>query len=212
MPVKDYYAVLGVSPGADAETIKTAYHRLAVQFHPDKNPGDKDAEERFKDVGEAYEVLSDPVKRGEYDSLRRPTPSSFFDDEFSFGGTIFDFMSSMPGGRRGSGFNPAPPRPVPTLDDVARANTAEALQKILDYRDPHSYATPPAQVTEAATSKLVGIINEPENTFNQDWLLEVSSNFDYTPTLREAASMKAVAQANTAEALQKILDYRDPHS
>ena len=77
MPVKDYYAVLGVSPGADAETIKTAYHRLAVQFHPDKNPGDKDAEERFKDVGEAYEVLSDPVKRGEYDSLRRPTPSSF---------------------------------------------------------------------------------------------------------------------------------------
>ena len=67
MPEKDLYAVLGVPRTATAEEIKKAYRGLAVQFHPDKNPGDKSAEEKFKEVGQAYDVLKDDQKRKLYD-------------------------------------------------------------------------------------------------------------------------------------------------
>jgi molecular chaperone DnaJ len=67
MAKRDYYAVLGLEKGASEEELKKAYRRLAVKFHPDKNPGDKVAEENFKELGEAYEVLNDPQKRAAYD-------------------------------------------------------------------------------------------------------------------------------------------------
>src|SRR5438093_6079969 len=67
MSQRDYYEVLGVPRDADEEAIKKAYRNLAVKFHPDKNPGDKAAEESFKELGEAYEALSDPQKRAAYD-------------------------------------------------------------------------------------------------------------------------------------------------
>jgi molecular chaperone DnaJ len=67
MAKRDYYEVLGVERGTGGEEIKKAYRKLAVKFHPDKNPGDKTAEEKFKEIGEAYEVLSDPQKRAAYD-------------------------------------------------------------------------------------------------------------------------------------------------
>jgi molecular chaperone DnaJ len=60
---RDYYQVLGIDRDADEEDIKRAYRKLAVKYHPDKNPGDHAAEERFKELGEAYEALSDPQKR-----------------------------------------------------------------------------------------------------------------------------------------------------
>src|SRR3954462_4105739 len=66
---RDYYEVLGLSRQATTEEIKKAYRKLAVQHHPDKNPGDKKAEERFKELSEAYEVLSDPQKRQMYDQF-----------------------------------------------------------------------------------------------------------------------------------------------
>src|ERR671939_40796 len=67
---KDYYAALGVAKNADGATIKKAYRKLARDLHPDKNPGNAEAEARFKDVSEAYDVLSDPAKRKEYDEAR----------------------------------------------------------------------------------------------------------------------------------------------
>lgn len=91
MKAKDYYGTLGVSKGAGSDEIKKAYRKLAQKYHPDKNPGNKDAEEKFKEVGEAYEVLSDEKKRADYDSGRMYAQSGagFGGGQGGFGG--FDF-------------------------------------------------------------------------------------------------------------------------
>jgi len=69
MDYKDYYKILGVDRKATADEIRKAYRKLAMKYHPDRNPGDKQAEERFKDFNEAYQVLSDEQKRARYDQL-----------------------------------------------------------------------------------------------------------------------------------------------
>ena len=66
---RDYYEVLGVSRDADEATLKKAYRTLAKKYHPDANPGDKEAEQKFKEASEAYSVLSDPQKRKQYDQF-----------------------------------------------------------------------------------------------------------------------------------------------
>ena len=67
MAKRDYYEVLGVSKTATPAELKSAYRKLAIKYHPDKNPGDKEAEEKFKEAAEAYDVLSNPDKRARYD-------------------------------------------------------------------------------------------------------------------------------------------------
>ncbi len=86
--MKDYYAILGVDPGATPEEIKRAYRRLALQYHPDRNPGNKEAEERFKEINEAYSVLSDPEKRAQYDRALRGREDPV-EDLFSLFGEFF---------------------------------------------------------------------------------------------------------------------------
>ncbi|MFH2039763.1 MAG: J domain-containing protein [Chloroflexota bacterium] len=136
MEYKDYYKILGVDRKASADEIKKAYRKLAMQYHPDRNPDDKKAEERFKEFNEAYQVLSDEKKRSRYDQLGssysdwqgRGAPGNFnWDDwvaqqggqgrqggstqvnidELFGGGTFSDFFSSIFGG---GGARPARPR------------------------------------------------------------------------------------------------------
>jgi len=66
---KDYYQILGLNRNASEDEIKRAYRKLALKYHPDHNPGDPKSEERFKEIGEAHAVLSDPEKRKEYDQF-----------------------------------------------------------------------------------------------------------------------------------------------
>src|SRR3954452_17778149 len=91
---RDYYEVLGVERGADDQTIKSAYRKLALKYHPDRNPGDQEAEERFKEAAEAYSVLSDTQKRATYDrfghqGLQGAASSGFDASQFSDFSDIF---------------------------------------------------------------------------------------------------------------------------
>lgn len=102
MAKRDYYETLGVSRDADETEIKKAYRQLALQYHPDRNPGDKQSEERFKEVGEAYSVLSDPEKRAQYDRFGTVGTMGGFDvSDLGFGGVFEDLLEGFFGSTRG---------------------------------------------------------------------------------------------------------------
>ena len=100
---RDYYEVLGVARDADAAELKRSYRELAMRFHPDKNPGMKDAEERFKEVSEAYAVLSEPEKRARYDRLGHAAgPGPGFEAAMGSFTDLFDSLFGDLLGRRGA--------------------------------------------------------------------------------------------------------------
>src|ERR687896_107869 len=110
MAKQDYYELLGLQKGASAEDLKKAYRKLAMQFHPDRNPGDKAAEQKFKELSEAYDVLKDEQKRAAYDRFGHAAFENAGGGAGPFGGNagfggfadIFDEMfGDFMGGRRG---------------------------------------------------------------------------------------------------------------
>lgn len=92
---KDLYTILEVDKNADANVIKKAYRKLAMKYHPDKNPNDKEAETKFKDIAEAYEVLSDPNKKAKYDQMGYDAFSQGGGGGNPFGGSPFEHMEEM---------------------------------------------------------------------------------------------------------------------
>ncbi len=112
MAKRDYYEVLGVDRNASADEIKKAYRKKAIQYHPDKNPGDKAAEEKFKEAAEAYDVLSNTEKRARYDQFGHAGVSGAAGNGGPFGGfsggmsmdDIFSMFGDIFGGHSGSGF------------------------------------------------------------------------------------------------------------
>ncbi len=147
MAKRDYYEVLGVEKTASADEIKRAYRRMAIKYHPDKNPGDKEAEAKFKECAEAYEVLSDQTKRQQYDQfghegLRGSSMHDFsrmnVEDIFSMFG-FDDFFGGIFGGgggrRRGSARRGGPTRgyDLETAVELTLAEIAEGTEKTIEF-------------------------------------------------------------------------------
>ncbi len=134
---RDYYEVLGVARGASDDDLKKAYRKLAKQYHPDLNPGDAVAEAKFKEVNEAYEILSDPQKRSRYDQFGHAGVDPNYGGGSPFGGTydmgdidlgdLFgSFFSGFGGGFGGQRANPNAPRKGETLRAAVTISFEEA--------------------------------------------------------------------------------------
>lgn len=140
---RDYYEVLGLSKGASADEIKKAYRQLAKKYHPDLNPGDKTAEEKFKEVNEAYEVLSDDDKKARYDrfgmagvdpNFGAGAPGGGFTGDF---GDIGDIFSSIFGGGFGGGRSADPSAPrrgsnISASVSISFEEAAKGCKKTID--------------------------------------------------------------------------------
>lgn len=145
MAKRDYYEALGVTKNASADEIKRAYRRMAIRYHPDKNPNDKEAEAKFKECAEAYEVLSDPEKRQRYDQfghegLRGAGMHDFsrmnVEDIFSMFG-FDDFFSGIFGGaggrRRGRGGGPSRGYDLETGVELTLSDIALGAEKTIEF-------------------------------------------------------------------------------
>ena len=137
MAKRDYYEVLGVDKNASEEDIKKAYRKIAIKYHPDRNPGSKEAEEKFKEAAEAYDVLHDPQKRQQYDQFGFDGPMGGFGG-FSSGGfsmdDIFSMFGDVFGGRGGfsgfSGFGGGGRQPAQHRGSDLRLKVRLSLQEV----------------------------------------------------------------------------------
>ena len=186
---RDYYEVLGVAKNANADEIKKAYRKAAIKYHPDKNPGDKEAEEKFKEAAEAYDVLSNPEKRARYDQFGHAGMSGAagagggfggfgggfsMEDIFSQFGDIFgghfsggSYRTSSSGGRRVSRGTDIRVRVKLTLAEIA-AGTVKKLKINKQIACPKCGGTGAKDANSYSTCSTcngAGYVNRVENTF-----------------------------------------------
>ena len=186
MAKRDYYEVLGVGKDADVTVIKKAYRKLAIQYHPDKNPGDHTAEEKFKEAAEAYEVLSDPDKKARYDRYGHAGVSGHgggfsggmtmddifqqFGDIFGEGGSPFDSFfggartRTRPRGQRGSNLRI---KVTLTLEEIAAGVTKKIKVKkhVTCDQCNGSGAKDSSSVQTCSTCRGGGYVRQVKNTF-----------------------------------------------
>ncbi|MGA1582281.1 MAG: molecular chaperone DnaJ [Saprospiraceae bacterium] len=190
MAKRDYYEVLGVQKGAEAKDIKKAYRKVAMQYHPDRNPGDKQAEEKFKEAAEAYEVLNDPEKRARYDQFGHAGVNnggggfsgggmnmedifSQFQDIFGDSGSPFgDFFGGGGGGRRRSRGRGEPGSNLRiklalTLEEIAKGATKKIKVKKQVTCDAcsGSGAKDSGSVDTCGTCRGSGVVRQVKSTF-----------------------------------------------
>ena len=167
MSQKDLYQVLGVSKDADAAQIKKAFRALAKDLHPDKNPGDKAVEERFKEVGAAYEVLGDTKRRAEYDEMQRlgafggPAGSyrSTMNMDDLFGGANIGDLGDLLGGLFSGGSTLRGPRKGSDYETSVTISFEESIRgvtKTLNLESGQTHARIPAGVRNDQRIKLKG--------------------------------------------------------
>lgn len=128
---RDYYEVLGIRKDADEEEIKRAYRRLAMQYHPDRNVGDEEAAQKFKEAAEAYEILRDPARRQRYDRYGHAGLEGMNLHHFSNADSVFDLFGDIFGdifGRRG-GHGPQPGRDLQVTLEVELTEAAQGVRK-----------------------------------------------------------------------------------
>ncbi len=147
MTKADYYSIIGVSEDASDGEIKKAYRKLALKYHPDKNPGDKKAEEEFKKISEAYYALGDPKRRKEYDNLRK---MGAYTGNFS-SNQGFDASEFFSGLRGGGGFSSSSPLGDIFGDIFSRAGASGRGGQTVYYTtsgggSPRGYAAAPEEI------------------------------------------------------------------
>ena len=217
---RDYYEVLGLKKGASDDEIKKAFRKMAMKYHPDKNPGDKTAEEQFKEVNEAYSVLSDPDKKSKYDRFGHAgvDPNAGFGGG-GFGGfgggsggfdDIFDMFGSMFGGGFGGGSASRKNGPMKGRDlqkaipstlkrPLSEQRKRSALTNTYSVRNAKEKETPPAQ-----RRRLAAIAAERVRSIQcRERLLDSSRARDHVLTV-EGKVRLLIRRVLTAEALGKF--------
>jgi len=202
MEYKDYYKILGVERSATPAQVKSAYRKLAMKLHPDKNPGDKKAEEKFKEINEAYEVLNDPKKRSRYDELGESyfsyqqqggQPDNFNWDQWSsqggqrmtqedfqtmFGGGFSDFFATIFGGMGGAQTGRRSAGRPRTFEQAAPITLEEAFhggQRLVEVGGQRLEVKIPAGARTGTRLRIPGVANGGDIILN----LQVQSHPDF---------------------------------
>lgn len=176
MATKDLYAVLGVSRTATSDELRTAYRKLARQYHPDVNPGNPEAEEKFKEINEAYSVLSDDEKRQAYDqygSVDGPPQGPFFGGNAGGFGDLFDMFFGGAGGPRGHQRSTGVPGEDLRIDvELSLQDVLSKTERVVQFRRPEHCESCSGKGTDGGTEPEkcptcggAGQVTHVQNTF-----------------------------------------------